>query len=130
MFRAMDVGRFLCSAGALGSPALLPSFSIITISLHISIILIITHLQSFYTYISIHLYNYNDTMVTGTYQKGDCCHSLSSPAWMECCRKVNTAISRLTSPRRGMAVVQVCLCLSLSLRSGPDSGPYLSLSMS
>ena len=58
MFRAMDVGRFLCSAGALGSPALLPSFSIITISLHISIILIITHLQSFYIYISIHLYNY------------------------------------------------------------------------
>ena len=63
MFRAMDVGRFLCSAGALGSPALLPSFSIITISLHISIILIITHLQSFYIYISIHLYNYTTIMI-------------------------------------------------------------------
>ena len=59
------------TAGALESPSLLPSYSIRkrTISLHITIIIIITNpyiFLSIYIYVFLHLYIYNtSTMLTG-----------------------------------------------------------------
>ena len=71
MFRCFEgysyIALFYClsysvTTGALGIPHLLPACSIITISLHITIMLTMTCLSVF-----LHLYIYNDTILTGTH---------------------------------------------------------------
>ena len=86
MFRAMAIRRFLCdlycchvsiTTGALGSPGLLLSFSIITITISLHITIILT-MALMYFYISFFLHPQCLQVLLGRNDKGQCCRGFES----------------------------------------------------